>query len=100
MSNNKPAENKEQVTERLAALPEFSQSVYAAIHKSLYAEPYFSDVTVRDIAKGLGVKPVAINAAVGHLIDAGLVLTELFDNGYDKPRTFLHTYEHDEFQLL
>jgi DNA-binding MarR family transcriptional regulator len=92
-----------EVAERLATLPEFSRSVYAAIKAGLYAEPGFSDVTVADVAERLGCAPLAVNAAVGRLIEAGLVNTEEYERKTMRgARTvtdiFLHTYEHDRYQ--
>jgi hypothetical protein len=97
MKNKKPrVANLEECQARLAELPEFSAKVYEAIHSGLYAEPFFSDVRVEDVAKKLNVAPRAVNAAVGHLIEEGLIYTENFD-GNDWKRVFLHTYQHDQF---
>lgn len=92
-----PVTNIEEVKARVAELPEFSGKVYAALKADLYAEPFFSDVRVIDIAEKLNVTPRAVNAAVGHLIEEGLVYTEDCDTN-NWQRVFLHTYEHDEFQ--
>jgi hypothetical protein len=73
----------------LAALPEFSRKVYEAIHAGLYAEPGFSDVNASDVARWLKCEGLAVNAALKHLVEAGLVYTE--GEGRDR---WLHTYEH------
>lgn len=99
MKNKPRVTNSEECKARLAELPEFSAKVYAAIHSGLYAEPFFSDVRVIDVAEKLNVAPRAVNAAVGHLIEEGLVYTENFD-GNNWQRVFLHTYEHDEFNVI
>ena len=95
--------NQVEVAERLEDLPDFSRRVYADISANLYAEPGFSDVTVADVARRLKVKPLAVNAAVGRLIAAGLVFTEEYDrNTLRGARStvdiFLHTYEHEDFE--
>jgi hypothetical protein len=76
----------------LAALPEFSRKVYETIKAGQYAEPGFSDVMVTDVATVVGAARKAVNAAVGHLIEVGLVYTT---EGSSRSETFLHTYEHD-----
>jgi len=92
-----PATTIEEVTARLAALPEFSATVYAAIKGGLYGEAFFSDLTANKIAAKLSVKPVAVNAALGHLIGEGLIYTESAEvNG--KWFDFIHSYEHDNFK--
>lgn len=96
-----PVTNIQECNERIATLPEFSAKVYSTIKAGLYAEPFFSDIEVVDIAKTLGVSPMAVNASVGHLVEVGLVYTEVW-GGNQAPgsagRCFLHTYEHDEFE--
>lgn len=101
MERNQPVQSIQEVQDRLSKLPEFSQQVYQSLQKGLYAEPFFSDVQADDLAKTLGVSPLAINGALGHLMAAGLVYSEEFSNGFKrKSDIFLHTYEHDEFQTL
>lgn len=75
-------------------LPPFSKQVYQALQATMYAEPGYSDTTVADLAKRLNCKPMAVNGAIGHLTEAGLVYS-VQDSGSDTPDTFLHTYEHD-----
>lgn len=92
--------SKEQVAERLQALPGFTKSVYIALHAALYAEPFFSDVTALDLAEKLACSTMAINASIGHLELAGLVYSEYFSSNRNKPTCFLHTYEHDRFEEI
>lgn len=98
-----PVKNIEEVQQRLAELPEFSQQVYATIKAGLYAEPFFSDLRSIDVAKKMNVKPVAVNAALGHLIAAGLVYTEEFVSVvefFERRSNFIHSYEHDDFERI
>ena len=45
----------------------------------------------------MDVKPVAVNGAMGHLIEAGLIFTEEMDvNGEGKCFTFIYAYEHGD----
>lgn len=94
-----PVKNQQEVVDRLSKLPEFSQNVYAEIKKALYAEPFFSDVKVEDIAARLQVSVFSINSSLSHLMDAGLVYSEEF-NSNRRTQIFLHTYEHDEYQII
>jgi hypothetical protein len=79
----------------LDALPEFSRKVYEVIKAGLYAEPGFSDIESSDVAATLKCSPLAVNAALGHLIEAGLVFVEPWETFGNPKRNFIHTYEHD-----
>jgi len=86
---------------RTEALPEFSTKVYEAIGELLLrCEDGFSDVVPQDIASKLDVSVMAVNAAIGHLIDAGLVETEDYQSinpgtGQSNPHyCFLYTDVH------
>lgn len=95
--NAKPrVKNEAELNERLAALPELSRKVYAAIKKGLYAEPRFSDLTAKDITKALGLEPHQISGCIAHLTLEGLVYTEDCTVNRQK-HEFLHTWEHDEY---
>lgn len=98
-TTQQPVRNEAELALRLCTLPEFSASVYAAIKTGLYAEPFFSDVRVKDIAEELVTSTAAVRAAVKHLIDEGLVYTENYD-GNNWNRVFIHTYEHDRFEVI
>lgn len=99
MEQHKPVANNTELNERLAKLPAYSQTVYTAIKAGLYAEPFFSDVTVEDIATATTSTTTAVRGALKHLIEQGLVYTEQYDANRSK-RIFLHTYEHDNYNVI
>lgn len=87
----------EELSAALKALPKFSRNVYDTKHGKLYAEPGFSDVTVKDVATTLGCTQKAVNAAIKHLLEVGLIWTYEFDCvGNAKGMIVLGTYEHSE----
>ena len=49
----------------------------------LYAEPGYSDVDVKDIAKDLGIDTKIIRGALGSLVKKGIVQVEANDSKYD-----------------
>lgn len=72
------------VVDTVRNLPEFSSRVYHYLLTDGWynfdGESGFSDVDANDVAEALQVKPKAVNAALGHLIGAGLVFTEPYEN--------------------
>jgi predicted transcriptional regulator len=69
-------------SEQLAAiksLPEISAKVFLALLDGLYAEPGFSDVDVKDLAKMTKLTVAQVKGAVGHLVNEGLVYTFRMD---------------------
>lgn len=91
--------NNEELQARLASIPEYSARVYATLQSSLYAEPFFSDVTVKDLAEKMGESTQAIRGALALLTTEGLVYSEEYSANY-RTRIFLHTFEHDKFQFI
>ena len=95
-----PVKNDAELQERLSTLPAFSKDVYDTLHAALYAEPFFSDVTVNSLAAEMVETTERVRAALKHLMACGLVYSEDFDNGYGKKRIFLHTHQHDGYEII
>jgi len=94
-----PVKNDAELQERLNTLPAFSKDVYDTLHAALYAEAFFSDVTVEDLAKTMVETTEAVRAALKRLMEAGLVYSEHY-NANRRTRIFLHTYQHDKYEVL
>jgi len=93
------------VIDTVQALPEFSSQVYHwLLTQGWYnfdGESGFSDVDAKDVADALSCKVLAVNAAIGHLIETGLVFTEPYENFGTKKvgRTFKNVVV-DTFQII
>lgn len=98
-STHNPVKNETELQARLASIPEYSARVYATLKGELYAEPFFSDVTVKDLAEKMNESTQAIRGALALLTTEGLVYSEQYDANNNK-RIFLHTFEHDQFQVI
>lgn len=60
-------------TAAIASLPLLSARVLGALLASLYAEPGYSDVDAKDIAKAIGEPVDRVKGALGSLVQKGLV---------------------------
>ena len=64
-------------------LTELESKTLQSFIDHLYAEPGFSDVDVKDIAKDLGIDTKVIRGALGSLVKKGIVQVDTNDSKYD-----------------
>lgn len=64
-------------------LTELESKTLSTFVGSLYAEPGFSDVDVKDLSDELGISSKIIRGALGSLVKKGIVTIENNGQGYD-----------------
>lgn len=88
---------REEIRALVAELPTFSRLVHEAINLGLYAEGSFSDLEAVEVAKMIGCKVEAVNAAIGKLEAVDLVWSEDDNDHLDGAPVFLNSTEHQLF---
>jgi hypothetical protein len=64
-------------------LTELESKTLQSLVDGLYAEPGYSDVDAKDIAKDLSIDTKVIRGALGSLVKKGIVFIETNDSNYD-----------------